>query len=33
LIGAVIYLASSKAAGFVTGADMRVDGGFLCHTI
>ena len=33
LIGAVIYLASPKAAGFVTGADMRVDGGFLCHTI
>src|SRR5256886_2122884 len=33
LIGAVIYLASLKAAVFVTGADMRVDGGFLCHTI
>src|SRR6266487_2156969 len=33
LIGAAIYLASSKASGFVTGADIRVDGGFLCHTI
>jgi len=33
LIGAAIYLASAKASGFVTGADIRVDGGFLCHTI
>src|SRR6266536_5982805 len=33
LIGAAVYLASSKASGFVTGADIRVDGGFLCHTI
>ena len=33
LIGAAIYLASSRASGFVTGADIRVDGGFLCHTI
>jgi NAD(P)-dependent dehydrogenase (short-subunit alcohol dehydrogenase family) len=33
LIGAAIYLASGKASGFVTGADIRVDGGFLCVTI
>ena len=33
LIGAAIYLASPKASGFVTGADIRVDGGFLCRTI
>ena len=33
LVGAAIYLASSNASGFVTGADVRVDGGFLCHTI
>jgi NAD(P)-dependent dehydrogenase (short-subunit alcohol dehydrogenase family) len=33
LIGAVVFLASGKASGFVTGADIRVDGGFLCQTI
>lgn len=33
LIGAAVFLASSKASGFVTGADIRVDGGFLAQTI
>jgi NAD(P)-dependent dehydrogenase (short-subunit alcohol dehydrogenase family) len=33
LIGAVIFLASGKASGFVTGSDICVDGGFLCQTI
>lgn len=31
--GAVVFLASSRAAGFVTGTDLRVDGGFLSQTL
>lgn len=33
LIGAAIFLASHRAASFVTGIDLRVDGGFLSQTI
>ena len=33
LIGAAVFLASQKASGFVTGIDLRVDGGFLSQTI
>lgn len=33
LKGAVVFLASSHASGFVTGMDLRVDGGFLSQTI
>lgn len=33
LIGAAVFLASSRASSFVTGTDIRVDGGFLCRTI
>ena len=33
LLGAVLWLASDRASGFVTGALVRVDGGFLATTI
>jgi len=33
LVGAVLFLASAKASGFVTGSDIRVDGGFLAQAI
>jgi NAD(P)-dependent dehydrogenase (short-subunit alcohol dehydrogenase family) len=33
LIGAAVFLASARASGFVTGIDLRVDGGFLSQTI
>lgn len=33
LVGAAVFLASSHASSFVTGIDMRVDGGFLSQTI
>jgi NAD(P)-dependent dehydrogenase (short-subunit alcohol dehydrogenase family) len=33
LVGAVLYLASSRASSFVTGIDLRVDGGFLSQSI
>ncbi len=33
LVGAVVFLASREAAGFVTGSDITVDGGFLSQTI
>jgi NAD(P)-dependent dehydrogenase (short-subunit alcohol dehydrogenase family) len=33
LIGAAVFLASHHASSFVTGTDIRVDGGFLSQTI
>jgi NAD(P)-dependent dehydrogenase (short-subunit alcohol dehydrogenase family) len=33
LIGAAVFLACAKASSFVTGTDLRVDGGFLSQTI
>jgi NAD(P)-dependent dehydrogenase (short-subunit alcohol dehydrogenase family) len=33
LVGATIWLASEKASSFVTGAIVRVDGGFSAMTI
>jgi NAD(P)-dependent dehydrogenase (short-subunit alcohol dehydrogenase family) len=33
LVGACVFLASQKASSFVTGTDVRVDGGFLSQTI
>jgi NAD(P)-dependent dehydrogenase (short-subunit alcohol dehydrogenase family) len=33
LVGACVFLASAKASSFVTGTDIRVDGGYLSQTI
>ena len=33
LVGAAVFLASHHASSFVTGSDIRVDGGFLAQTI
>ena len=33
LVGAAVWLASARASGFVTGAIVRVDGGFSAMTI
>jgi NAD(P)-dependent dehydrogenase (short-subunit alcohol dehydrogenase family) len=33
LLGAVLWLASDRASSFVTGALIRIDGGFLAMTI
>lgn len=33
LIGACVFLAAEKASSFVTGTDIRVDGGYLSQTI
>lgn len=33
LVGATVFLASDRASSFVTGVDIRVEGGFLAQTI
>jgi NAD(P)-dependent dehydrogenase (short-subunit alcohol dehydrogenase family) len=33
LVGTAVWLASDRASGFVTGAIVRVDGGFTAMTI
>jgi NAD(P)-dependent dehydrogenase (short-subunit alcohol dehydrogenase family) len=33
LVGAAVFLAAPNASSFVTGIDLRVDGGFLSQTI
>ncbi len=33
LVGAAVFLASARASAFVTGIDLRIDGGFLAQTI
>lgn len=33
LAGATLFLAGTRASGFVTGISIPVDGGFLCHNI
>ncbi len=33
LVGAAVFLASPKAGSFVTGTEVRVDGGFLAQTV
>ena len=33
LIGACVFLAAEKASSFITGTDLRVDGGYLSQTI
>jgi NAD(P)-dependent dehydrogenase (short-subunit alcohol dehydrogenase family) len=33
LVGAAVFLASHRASSFVTGTDIRVDGGFLAQTV
>jgi NAD(P)-dependent dehydrogenase (short-subunit alcohol dehydrogenase family) len=33
LVGAALFLGSHKASSFITGTDIRVDGGYLAQTI